>query len=218
MSDLLKEFEDDLKREQAESRWRSFGKNMVGVSIAIVIGTIGAVVWQNVKESRATRETALFIKGMDRMDVEDYKGAVSLFDELAREGSNSKYGLAMLRKAQAQKALGDKEGMLATYKELSSHDDSANAPFAGVARILAAQDSGEMIEPQKGNPYYHAQLEWKAWQLVDAGKKDEAVELFVALQDDTSTPSGIHNRAAEALQLLKPSELLEKPAKEAADE
>ncbi len=210
MSELLKEFEDDLKRERAETRWRSFGKNMVAVSVAVVIGTIGAVVWQNVKSSRATEETALFIRGVDRQAVEDYKGAVEVFDELAKQGSNNKYGLAMLRKAQSLEALGDKTGAQAVYKELAEHDDSDNEAFAGLARILAAEGSDELIEPDKDSPYYHAQMEWKAWQLVEQDKKDEAVKIFLALQDDTNTPTTIHGRAAEAVQLLDPGKLLEK--------
>jgi hypothetical protein len=69
----------------------------------------------------------------------------------------------------------------------------------------------------KGAPFYHAQMEWKAWQLVHSDKTKDAVEIFTALNDDIDTPQGVRGRASEALQLLAPEKLVPETAGDKRD-
>lgn len=210
MSDLLKEFQEDMRREKSDQFWKSFGKNMVGISIAIVIGTIGGVVWKEYNADKSEKQSGTLMSGFEKMDAGDYKAAITVFDDVAKEASGGVYGIAMLSKAHAQNKNNDAEAAQDTYKTLAKDSRGDAAAFASIARILAARDAKEVIEPVKGAPFYHAQMEWKAWQLMDAGKKDDAVGIFVALNDDKDTPLGVRGRAAEALQLLAPEKLLPK--------
>ncbi|MFO0388153.1 MAG: tetratricopeptide repeat protein [Alphaproteobacteria bacterium] len=217
MSDLLKEFQDDMRREKSEQFWKNVGKNMVGVSVAIVIGTIGGVVWKEYKASNSAAQTDALMNAFERMEAQDYKGAVNAFADAANQSSGAVYGIATLSKAYALQKNGDVEGAQDAYKALANDSNSDGAAFASIARILASRDTKEVIEPVKGSPFYHAQMEWKAWQLLDADKKDEAVNIFAALNDDKDTPKGVLGRAAEALQLLAPEKLLPKSAEVKSD-
>ncbi len=217
MSDLLQEFQDDLRREKSEAFWKNFGRNMVGISIAIVIGTVGGVIWKEYRSSQSEKQTSALINGFERLEVEDYKGAVEAFSTAAEQASGGAYGIAMLNKAHAMQKAGDAAGALETYKTLANESGSDVAAFASVAKILAARDSKNIIEPVKGEPFYHAGLEWKAWQLLDADKKEEAIGIFATLNDGVDTPQGVRGRAAEALQLLAPEKLLPKTAGVKAD-
>lgn len=217
MSDLLKEFEDDLRREKSEALWKNIGRNLVGISIAIVIGTIGGVVWKEYKASRSAKQTTALMTGFERLEVEDYKGAVEAFSDSAEKSSGAAYGIAMLNKAYALQKTGDVAASQETYKALAQESGDDVAAFSSVAKILAARDSKEIIAPVKGEPFYHAQLEWKAWQLMDADKKEEAIGIFISLNDDKDTPAGVRGRAAEALQLLAPDKLLPKSAEVKSD-
>lgn len=206
MSDLLKEIQDDMRRERAENMWRNFGRQAVGISIAVVLGTIGAVGWKSYQSSENTAMTSLLVTGLNRMEVEDYKGALAAFEEASRETSDPKYGIAMLRKAELQRKTGDLAAAQETYRALAASGGKHEA-FAALAAMLAAKEE-VIAEPAKGAPYYHLQREWRAWQLVDQDKKDEAVAIFTALNDDAETPVPVRGRAAEALQLLAPDALL----------
>lgn len=217
MSDLLKEFEDDLRREKTETLWKNIGKNLVGISIAIVIGTIGGVVWKEYKGSNAEKNTALLMTGFEHLDAQDYKGAVQAFSDAAEKTSGGAYGIAMLNKAYAQTKSGEDTAAQETYAKLAKETGGDVAAFSSVARILATRDSKEMIEPVKGTPFYHAQQEWKAWQLLEADNKEEAIGIFISLNDDKDTPVGVRGRAAEALQLLAPEKLLPKTAEVKSD-
>lgn len=210
MSDLLKEFEEDIRREKTEAFWKNFGTQMVWLSIAIVIGTIGGVVWREYKASQSEKQSGALMAGFEKMDAGDTNAAIAAFDNAAKKASGGAYGIAMLSKAHAQHKSGDAEAARQTYVELQKESGGDVAAFASVARILAARDSKDIIEPVKGQPFYHAQLEWKAWQLLDTDKKEDAIAVFASLNDDINTPQGVRGRAAEALQLLAPEKLLPK--------
>lgn len=205
MNEMFKEIEEDMRRERTQRLWNSFGKLMVMASIAVIAATIAIVVWQDRKEDRSIEQTTQFIKGLDRLNVEDYKGAIEVFTSLAENGGSSYYGMSMLRKAQAQVALGDREGALKTYEALASHGPDDDA-FVGLGRILAVDSSGKALEPVKSSPFYYSQQEWQAWQLVKDGKTKEALAVFEALHNDVASPASLRQRAGEIVAYLPPEQ------------
>lgn len=206
MNELVREIEEDIRRERFDRLWHSFGKVMVGLSIAVILGTIGVVIMQDQKRSRAMESTTQLIKGIDRINIEDYKGAIPVFDALASDPSSSYYGLSMLRKAQAQDALGDREGVTKTYRQLAGND----SVFGDLAKLLLPQDDSKAIETSRDAPFYFSHSEAKGWQLMRQGRKDEAVTLFMALYQDKEAPSSMRERLSEVLQRLAPDTFSEK--------
>jgi hypothetical protein len=202
MSELLREIEEDIRRERFDRLWHSFGKLMVGVSVAIILVTICVVVIQGHKQTKAMEKTSQFIKGIDRINIEDYKGAIPVFAELAGEPGSSYYGLAMLRKAQAHNGLSDHEEARKTYKALADNDPV----FGALARLALGGDTAAQ-EPAPGSPFYHTQSESKAWSLLQQGKKDEAVAQFLALYNDPLAPYTMRERVTEVLQHMAPEKL-----------
>ena len=203
MSELFREIEDDIKRERYEKLWQGFGKVMVGVSLIIVVCTIGIVIWQNHKQAKAMDNTTDFIKGIDRLNIEDYKGAIGAFDKLSEEPGSSYYGLALLRKAQAQNALSDHDGAHKTYQVLAEHD----VVFGELAKMMLPPENGDVAKPRMGAPFYYAQSEARGWQLLKLGKKENAVAQFLAIYRDPKAPYSMHGRVTEALQYLAPDML-----------
>lgn len=205
MNELIREIEDDIRRERFEQLWQNLGKIMVAISIAVVLATVVVVMVQNHKQARAMEQTGQFIKGLDRFNAGDYKSAIADFSQLAEDDSSPYYGMAMLRKAQAQNASGDKDGAAKTYKALAAHDK--------VFGELAAMRDADMVavpdkhSPQK-SPFYFTLSEWKGWQLMHAGKKDEAVAQFFALRDDDEAPYSMRQRMQDVLLQLAPGKTM----------
>jgi hypothetical protein len=209
MNELVREIEEDIRRERLDRLWHGFGRVMVAGSIAIVLATVGIVVYQNHARSVATEKTAELFKGIDRLNIEDFKSAVEIFDALARDRDSSYYGIAMLRKAQAQTALGDDEAARKTYDELAA----SRADTAPLARLLSytllpAPDTLFEV-PDKGTPFYHSICEMRAWQLWEQGRKEQAAEQFLAIYTDESAPAGMRDRTGDVLQRLAPEKLAE---------
>lgn len=206
MNELVREIEEDIRRERIDRIWHSFGKLMVGVSVAIIMATIGVVIVQDQKRSNAMEQTTQLIKGIDRIHIENYKGAISVFNKLSGDASSPYYGLAMLRKAQAYKALGNEEAATSTYKMLAASD----AVFGDLAKILASSDDSKPIEPRQGSPFYYSQAEARGWQLMREGKKDEAVTMFLTIFENPEAPATMRDRLSEVLQHLSPDMFGEK--------
>lgn len=208
MSELLREIEEDIRRERFDKLWHSFGKVMVGVSLGVIFVTICVVVIQGRRQASAMEKTSQFIKGIDRMNIEDYKGAIPVFGELADGPGSPYYGLAMLRKAQAHNALSDHEEAQKTYKTLADNDPV----FGSLARLMLPGSKDQPQEPAAGSPFFYTQSESKAWALLQQGKKDDAVAQFFALYQDPLAPLSMRERVTEVLQHIAPEKLAaEKP-------
>ena len=205
MNELITEIEEDIRRERIDKLWHGFGKIMVGISVGIVLITIIIVVVQDHRRARSIEKTAQVIKGIDRLNIEDFKGAIPIFEPLAADG-NSYYGLAMLRKAQAQAALGNETDAKKTYEMLASHD----AVMGPLAKLLSygPATQGELVpQPEKDAVFYYTQSEFRGWQLQQQGKKDAAADVFLALLKDPGTPSSMRDRMTEVLRYVAPEKL-----------
>lgn len=207
MSDLLKEFEEDARREKREAAWREFGRYAVWISIAIVLGTAGGVSWRYWQKSQAEKASVSLIKAQESIAVGETQKAISLLED--KKLADSKlYGLIKLTHGQALSESGDEAAARQAYAQLAQKQ-SAGA-YSKLASIAAA-DEALLDEPKKGSPLYHIIQEWRGWQLMAQGKKDEAVSIFTALLDDNKTPQSLRSRVTNALQIAAPQSLL--PAK-----
>ena len=207
MNELIREIEEDIRRERFDHLWQSFGKVMVGVSLAIILATIVVEVVQHHKKSVAMESTTTFLKGIDRLGFEDYKSAISTFGALENDPSSPYYGLFMLRKAQAETATSDKDSAIKTYSALAANDPV----FGKLAVLLVPASANEkndaLPELSKKSAFYYTNAEWRAWDLWSHDKKDEAITQFLSLYNDPATPASMHGRISEVLHYVAPDKL-----------
>lgn len=196
MSDLLKEFEQDIRRERLDQLWQRFGRMMVGLSVVVVVVTVVYVVWHDYATNRAMEQTSGLVTGGERLNAQKYKEATVEFDKVIATGDASHASLAMLRKAQAQKADGDEGAAIKTYEELAKRDGM----YADLAKINLEQDKA----PPRDSAFYFTRSEQYAWGLLKAGKKEEAVKIMQSLRDDNEAPRSQRNRLTQLLSHLAP--------------
>ncbi len=206
MSELLRELQEDLHQERLHRLWHSFGKVIIGLSITIILGTVVMVAWQNYSRAKAAGYTGQLMKAADRIKVEDYKGAIVVFDELTKTPGGRYYSIAMLRKAEAQTALGTNDAAMATYRTLAQNSgNDASDSFGALAKLLAANDADAPISVNEDSAFHHSERERRAWQLLAAGKKTEAAHELSLLRDNDAAPQSLRLRAAMALNTLPPA-------------
>ena len=209
MNELVREIEEDIRQERIDRLWRSFGKGMVGLSIAVILTTVAVVMVQDHKRNQAIDQTTQMIKGIDRMNIEDFKGAIPIFDQLASHEDSTYYEWVMLRKAQAELALGQGSETQKIYETLAKRDDVVGA-LAKLLHYGNTASNDNVPAPNKNAPLYYTQSEFRAWQLLELGKNDQAVDQFMALWQDSGTPSSLHERVTEILQHIAPEKLVMK--------
>lgn len=211
MSELFREIEEDIKRERFEKLWRSVGRFAVLGSIAVVAATTVFVVWDNYTQRQAEAKTAQLLQGLEHLNSSNYKGAIPIFSAMTDDDTSSYYPLAMLQKATAQELSGDIEGAKKTYATLVKNDAKDKSEFSELTKLKTVEKDG-IIDVSKDSPFYHTLAEQNAWQLLYAGKKSEAADVFAVLVNDEQTPRSLALRASEALRIIAPEKLVEKSA------
>lgn len=205
MSELLQELEADLREERWQRLWKKSGKTLIAISVAIVLATAAYEALKYRHQSVSMERTDIYLAGMEHMQQQDFAGAITQFDLLAADSGSSFYPLAMLRKAQAQVGMGQKEEAIATYKKLAEKDDA----YGQLAKLYAAADGKEITPPtDRTQPFYYSQRELYGWQLLEQGKKEEAIGVFLEMYNDLAAPPSLHARLREALLQLAPEKLL----------
>jgi hypothetical protein len=206
MSELLREIEEDIRAERMHRLWDKFGKSMIRVSIAVIIGTALGVAWQHYQKSQAMEHTSQLLAGLDKMNASDTKAAVDALDIAAKNGGVYA-DIALLQKGQALEAAADPDGAEKAYKELAGHG-SDNA-FAVLGKLLVSKETDTPLAVDNNAPFATLQNEMRGWQLLKSGKKDEAVKIFAALRDDKAAPQTQRTRMAMALSTLAPDSAMD---------
>mgnify|MGYP001362497414 CR=1 FL=1 len=210
MSELFREIQEDIRRERFDKIWRSVGRFAVWGSIALIAATTVYVVWDNYTQRQVEAKTAQLLRGTERLNSSDYKGAIPIFSAMADDNESSYYSLAMLQKAAAQELNGDSEAAKKTYLALVKHQSGKDESKLSEQAKLKIAENNAAIEVSKDSPFYHTLAEQNAWHLLKSGKKSEAAEVFANLVNDKDSPRTLVERSSAALHIIAPEKLGEK--------
>jgi hypothetical protein len=212
VADIFHEVEEDVKRERYEKLWKAYGKYLIAVLAAVVLGTAGTVFWRDYQRGQREAESERFTAALALVQAGRNADAANAFAELANEAGAGYRVLALFQRASAQLSSGDTAGAVATYDRIVD-DGGASAVLRDLGRLLAARallDTAPMGEVEArlsplradANPWRHSARELTAVLALKAGDVAAAREGFQALADDLSAPSTTRARAAELLAAL----------------
>lgn len=204
MNEMIRELEENIKRERYDRIWNGVGKAMVWLSVGVIVATIAIVVWNQQAEKKSMMQTNLLIRGIDRLVARDFKGAIPIFKDIAQDKESDLYPIALLRLAQAHMGLGDTDATVRTYKELAKTGDA----FAGLAHIMLPPANGNVPKPRVGSAFYYSVSEVRGWRLFGLEQqRDSGIAQLLALYEDEKTPMSMRLRVTEALQEIAPKRL-----------
>lgn len=207
---LIREVDEDLKRDQFDQLWKAYGKFIVAGAIALVLGVAGNEAWNHWKTSQAQAESASYLAANIRaQQSKDMSG----LDDLAKSGKTVYATLAAFRKA----------GYLTVAQDLPKAVDAFQAAAASkemgplyqsAARLHALMleiDSGDPAKLEAelaplaapSEPWRHSAQELQALLALRVGDNAKAQDIFSRLADDATAPQGLRARAAELRQALE---------------
>lgn len=216
MSDIIREVDEELRRENWEILWKKYGKLAVAAAVALVLGTAGTVGWREF--DRGQREKAGATFGTVIAEVENTEKPAEAADMLAAYIPDAPDGYAMLarlREAKLRADAGEIEAAIALYDGLAG--DSAVEPlFRDLAALYSVRmqiDSGDPIVldarlsalAADGGPWRYTAREMRAVLAMSDGDSAAAREIFTKLADDMDAPDSLRTRAAEMLRAMGPS-------------
>lgn len=211
MSDIFREVEEDVRREQAKELWDRFGAYVIGVAVLIVVVTAGWRGWEWYSAQQAAQAGAEYYEAMQLADDGKSEEAQAAFEAIAKEGGG--FGtLARLRAAAGKAAAGDAQGALADYDAIASNS-ALPVDLRNVARVRAAylqleandragveQRVGQMAV--EGNPWRASARELLGLAAYQAGDYEVATQRFEELLGDNETPQEMRARAQLMIALL----------------
>lgn len=211
MTDLFREVEEDLRREQFSKLWDKYGLYLIGVAAGIVLIAAAVIGWRTWSYSQKVEASARFDEVTKQAESATPDEAAALFGGLAAEAPGGYEMLARLREAAVLLEAGDRAAALAVYERVAAQS-GAPAIMRGMARIKAAfilvdeasyDDMKARLQPllDSSSPWRGNALELLALSAAKAGAWQDVNENAQAIIDDPATPAGLRDRA-HVLQAL----------------
>lgn len=205
MSDIIREVDEELRREQLAKFWQRYGGYIALAAVLLVAATAGWRGYQWYAERESARASAQ-LEAARALTEDATKGeeARAALSALVANAPASYRTLARLTLAAETGKKDAKEGAAAF--DAVAADASVEPALRDLARIRAASllvdvaDVAEVrkrVEPLLGQNanYGHSAKELLALALYRSGDKPAAQKLFLELAFDPNTPQGIRQRA-----------------------
>lgn len=213
MSDIFREIDEELRRDNLLKLWRLYGRYVIAaVAVALVVAG-GIVAWRNhqlaLRQAQSVRYAAAMSLLRDGKDAD----AAKVFTAVAGEGGGYAH-LAEFEAADLAAKAGNAKAASAAYDKLASSSDldpelRDAATLLSVMTGFADSDPHAAIERLKpltgsGSPWRPTALELTAAALLKSGDKAGALSIYKKLADDLAAPEGVRGRAAEMATVLAP--------------
>jgi hypothetical protein len=212
MSDIFREVDEDLRREQIRSLWNRFAPYIIGLAILIVVATAGYRGWEywNLRQAQATGDR--FIAAAQLAKDGKHDEAIAALDAIAKDGSGGYPVLAGFRIAAEKAAAGDDAGAIAQYDSIAGRR-GVPEEMRMLARLRAAWlvvDEANFAEVERrvgdlagvGNLWRHAAREILGLGAWRAGDYAAAKRYFEEISDDQETPDDLRQRSQLMLSLI----------------
>jgi hypothetical protein len=212
MSDIFREIEDELRRENLLKLWARYGKYVIAGVVVLLVAAAGIAGWRDHVARQRQAEGARYAEALAlaRAGNKDTDAAAE-FATLAQQGGGYRIP-AEFEQAELLLRRGDIKAAIVLY------DRIANSPgfdreFRDLAVVLSVIHGLPDSNPQtviarlapltaSGNPWRPSALDLTATAKLDAGDKAGAQAIYKQLTDDLAAPPGLRARAAEMAAAL----------------
>ncbi|KJE36395.1 hypothetical protein UF64_04415 [Thalassospira sp. HJ] len=214
MVDIFQEVEEDLKRERSEELWRKYGKYVIGVAAAIVLGVAGREGWKTYESSTSIENGTRLANAVElaQDSATDQDAALAALDAIIADGNADFVALGHFQKAAVYlradavpsaitelEAIAGNSDIEQVYRDLAVVQIAMNSASAGNASDLIAR-----LEPiaVPENAWYYSVREMIALLHIAGGEVEAAKPLLTEIADDSSAPQGMRARASEILKAV----------------
>jgi hypothetical protein len=209
---IFKEVDEDIRREQYQRLWKTYGKYVIGGAVLIVVVVAGWLIWDNYRTQQAESSGDRFLNAVGMAEDGDHAGAVEALNAVAADSTGDYALLARFRAAREMAAAGDVEAGLAAYDTLAA-DGALTDYHRDLARVMggylavdiepydAVRDRVESVAVD-GNPWRQAAREIIAVAAYGSGQPEIAAEFLNAILEDPLAQAAARERADTLVQLL----------------
>lgn len=214
VSDILREIEDELRRDNLLKLWGRYGKYVIAVVILAGLGVAGFVGWRDHQATLRQAEGAQYSGALALARAGKDADAAKDFAALAQQSGSNGYGLpAALQEAELAAHSGDNKGAIAIYDKLAA-TPGIDPEFRDLAVLLSVMHGFPYADPktavtrlapltESGSPLRASALDLTAAAKLEAGDRAGALAIYQKIADDLAAPQALRARAAELVAALK---------------
>lgn len=212
MSDIVREIEEDIRRERMAKLWKRFRIPVIAIAALIVLGIGGWRGFVGYQQAQSARVGDQFMAALDQSRAGQGAEAEAAFLALSREGTGGYPALAAIRAATEAARNGNLQGAVTALDRVAA-DTSISATMRDVARIRAAMllvdtatvaDLNARLQPLAvdASTFRALAKEMMGLAAMRAGDKQAAARLFDQVQSDPDATQSMRNRAQLLLSIL----------------
>jgi hypothetical protein len=211
VSDIIREVDEELRRENFEKLWRKYGSYALGLAVLVVLAVAGYVQWQRYTEGQREARARQYEAAIQLTAAGDAGAPAALQGLTGRDDGYA--ALAQLQEAALKAKAGDLAGAVAIYEKITA-DGTVDESIRNLALILLALHTADTAPPDQltqrlqpltaaTNPWRYSALELTAVLARRAGDNAKATQILTGLADDLNAPQALRQRATEMLHALK---------------
>mgnify|MGYP001809586547 CR=1 FL=1 len=212
MSDIVREIEEDIRKERMAKLWRRFRVPVIAVAVLVIAGVGAWRGWVGYQQAQSARSGDRFMAAVDLSRQGQHREAADAFAALSRDGSGGYPGLAAIRAAVETARAGNIQAAVEALDRVAA--DTGLAPATrDVARLRAAMllvdsaapaDIDRRLEPLAvdSSAFRALARERMGLAAMRAGDRPKAARLFDQFATDPDATQAMRNRVQLLLAIL----------------
>jgi hypothetical protein len=214
VSDIFREIDEELRRDNLLKLWSRYGRYIVAVAVLAVVLAGGLAAWRAHQLSERQAQSARYASALALARAGKSGDAATVFATVAKEGGGGYSVLASFENAALLAKEGDHKKAAAAYDRIAGAS-GVSANFHDLAVLLSVMQQGLATDPKAavarlepltvpGNPWRPTALELTAAARLKLGDTKAALAIYKGLADDLAAPRSLRARAAEMTAALAP--------------
>jgi hypothetical protein len=211
MSDIFREVDEDIRRDQLKKLWDRTAPWVIGAAVLIVAATAGYRGWEYWQDRQAQTSGDRFLAAVQLSEDGRFAESIAALEGLVADGSGGYPVLARFRIATEKARSGDTAGAVAEFDTIAA--GGGPAEMKAIARLRAALllvDAANVQDLQArigdlaatGTPWRHTAREILAVAAWRSGDFATARQYLDEIAADQEAPQGIRQRVQLMLALV----------------
>jgi hypothetical protein len=214
MSDIFREVDEDVRRDQAAQIWARYQNLFIGLAVLVIAATAGWRFYDHYRTKEAEEAGAKYEAALALARDGKTAEAEGAFQQIAKVGPKGYATLARLREA-AEYSGSDPAAAVKAYDAIAA-DGTIDPLFQNLARLRAAllrldEADEKEIETRLGtmtgndNPFHFSAREALALAALKHDDFDAAGRQLDAIVVDPQAPASMRQRAEALLAVVRSS-------------
>jgi hypothetical protein len=211
VSDIFREVEEEVRREQYEKLWQKYRDHVIAVAALVVIAVAGYQLYRVYEQREADKASVAYAAASQLLDGGQPRAAEPEFAYLAKNAPGGYAKLARLTEADVLFAAGDHVAAIKLYEQIANGGDPYLGPIARLHAAWATVDGASKPELESllapltdpSSPWRSMAQEVLAYEDLRMGNNAEALKAYQRLASDSNAPASLHTRATAMVRFLK---------------